>query len=252
MPIDALIKAFSKLCNRKMSLQGGVLLIGSLLWDNAVRCRWRNDSLAPLETKVPVALKIRYGRESGEQRSRTYTMILSNHPMTQLGQGYLLGFQKKIESKEMLRTEATALAKAEGLWTNDSPFIAKHWGAVGLLVNPRAKNAKSVELSWLELFREYRCDRPRSRYDHSAFVIGDEPSVIDANGLLQISWGPEMNGFDFLLATPTVPSPKRPLTPKEIARKMVEANYTTYFDSNRANGITTFQDDEISYHVNHR
>jgi hypothetical protein len=97
----------------------------------------------------------------------------------------------------------------------------------------------------MELFGEYRSDRQGSRYDHSAFAIADEPPVIDTNGLLQIDWSPEMDGFDFLLATPTVPNPRRALTTREVAQKMIQADYTVYFDSNRANGITTFQDHDI-------
>jgi hypothetical protein len=61
-----------------------------------------------------------------------------------------------------------------------------------------------------------------------------------------------MKDFDFLIATPTVPDPKRPLKAEEIAQAMIENQYRTYFDNNMANGITTFQDEEILSHLNHR
>jgi hypothetical protein len=54
-----------------------------------------------------------------------------------------------------------------------------------------------------------------------------------------------MNAFDFLIATPVVPKPKTVLTARTIAERMNEKEYRDYFDNNRANNITTFQDDEI-------
>lgn len=128
-----------------MNLRGGVIIVGSLLWDNAAgRAEWRSRSLRSLETKVPVALRIRYGRESGEQRRRTYTMILSNHPTTRLGQGYIVELKNRIKSEESLKVEAIALARAEGLCTDQSLWLAKDWGAVGLLVNGNRRDANTI------------------------------------------------------------------------------------------------------------
>jgi hypothetical protein len=172
-------------------------------------------------------------------------MILSNHPTTAIGQGCVLGLNKKIETKETFRREVIALAKAEGLWTEESSFLAKRWGAVGLLMHPDLNEAKLLKSIWVELFLQHRCEHPRKGYDASRFCIDDEPPVIDADGFLQIDWPPEMNAFDFLLATPTAPSPQIPLAAKAIAYKMNERNYRKYFDGNRASGITTFQDEEI-------
>ena len=58
-----------------------------------------------------------------------------------------------------------------------------------------------------------------------------------------------MNDFDFLIATPVVPKPKRLLTGKEIAEQMTSKKYRTYFDKNRENNIQTFQDLEILEHL---
>lgn len=232
-----------------MNLKGGVVIIGSLLWDNTNRCEWRKRSLETLETKIPVSVRIRYGRESGEQRHHTYTMIFSNHPTTGLGQGYIVRLKNNIENEEMLKEQAIALAEAEGIWTDKRPFLGKDWGAVGLLVNENKSSADLIKSIWMRLFQEFRCDDSQCRYDHAQYCIGDEPPVIDRDGFLHIDWTPEMNDFDFLIATPTVPKPKRALSANEIAERMIERNYRVYFDSNRISNITTYQDDEILEHL---
>jgi hypothetical protein len=61
--------------------------------------------------------------------------------------------------------------------------------------------------------------------DHSQYRIEDEEPVIDADGFLKIKWIPEMHNFHFLIGTPTVPDPKRLLTEKEIAQRMIVNEY---------------------------
>jgi hypothetical protein len=228
-----------------MNLRGGVIIVGSLLWDNAGRSDWRRTSLESLDTKIPLKLKIRYGRESGEKRRRTYTMIFSNDPTTDYGQGFAVGFQRRIRNEEALRNEALLLARAEGVWSTESPFLAKDWGAVGLLANDNAKNRATVLSAWQNVFRECRCNIGERRYDHEHYAFDSQAPVIDQAGLLQIEWLPEMDAFDFLLATPTAPKPRKPLTPDDIATRMIERNHRTYFEGNRASSITTFQDNQI-------
>jgi len=232
----------------EMNLRGGVIIIGSLLWDDDQREIWRTESL-DVETKIATALRIRYGRES-PTRKHTYTMIFSNHPTTRLGNGYVVSLKRKIENREMLKDEAVALAEAEGLWNDAARFLSKDWGAVRLLVNKDRSNASEISRIWAGVFHECRCDESQRRFDYSQFGIIGEVPIIDADGLMQIDWTPEMNGFDFLLATPTAPNPRKPLTPKAIAKKMFESNYTEYFDNNVANNIRTFQDEEILVHLN--
>lgn len=228
-----------------MNLRGGVIIIGSLLWDNAERSEWRSTSLESLETRIPVGLRIRYGRESGEKRHHTYTMIFSNHPTTHSGRGYIVGFQRAIRNAEMLRSEAALLARAEGIWTADSPYLAKDWGAVGLLANSSAPNAECLLSAWRKTFAECKCDDQRRRYNSSEYALENDLPVIDPTGLLQMEWLPEMENFDFLFATPTAPKPRRPLTANDVATRMIERSYTRYFEGNRANNISTFQDNEI-------
>jgi len=51
---NMMLRTFASLWRRKMNLKGGVVIIGSLLWDNTNRCEWRKRSLETLETKIPV------------------------------------------------------------------------------------------------------------------------------------------------------------------------------------------------------
>jgi hypothetical protein len=228
-----------------MNFNGGVIIIGSLLWeDKDGRAEWRREYLMPIDERLSVPLRIRYGRKS-RKRECTYTMIFSNHPTTAVGKGCILGFRKRIESFEALEAQGLQLAKAEGIWKKEPAFLANEWGAVGLLLNPDFArkdnvNEEMIRSLWTETFRQ------RSRhFDPSQHRIQDEKPVIDEGGFLKIEWVAEMNDFDFLIGTPTVPDPKRLLTEKEIAQRMIVNEYRDYFDSNRDCDISTFQDDQI-------
>src|SRR5437660_1164648 len=117
-----------------MKLKGGVIIIGSLIWDDSnIREDWRNKYLRTERTltKVP----IRYGRES-HTRHDTYTMIFSKSCEHTLGQGVILPFLQDILSFEELEKQAVALAIAEGIYKQDNTRLTSHWGSVGLLINP--------------------------------------------------------------------------------------------------------------------
>ncbi|OMP75505.1 hypothetical protein [[Flexibacter] sp. ATCC 35208] len=234
-----------------MNFKGGVIIIGSLLWeDTPIRHKWKTLNLENVATKRLVSVPIRYGRQSST-RSDTYTMIFSNNSSTQQGQAFILGFKDEIKNARMLERQAFALGAAEGFEPIGIPSINKSWGTVGLLVNPNIdtkdkRNADVVRNWWRNLYQKYS-----ETFDHLQYRIDDnEIPVIDKNGFLQIPWTEEMNDFDFLIATPVVPKPKRLLTPKEISEQMNIKKYRTYFDKNRDNDIQTFQDLEILEHLN--
>lgn len=81
-------------------LKSGVIIIGSLLWqdyleregDN-IRLNWRNSNL-DMENKIPVKVPIRYGRIS--EKSGIPTMIYSNRMKNKPGFGYVVPFHKII------------------------------------------------------------------------------------------------------------------------------------------------------------
>jgi hypothetical protein len=172
-------------------------------------------------------------------------MIFSNHPTTGLGQGYIVGLKQKIKNKEALKDQAIALAKAEGIWTQQRSFLAIDWGAVGLLANENKIHTDWIKSNWTQIFRENRCEQASCQFNHTQYSVADERPIISGDGFLQIDWSPEMDDFDFLIATPTSPRPRTALTARIIAERMIENNYRIYFDNNRLSNITTFQEDEI-------
>lgn len=226
-----------------MNLKGGVLIIGSLIWDKSdIRTKWRKLYLNE-EAQINTPVKIRYGRRS-TSRENTYSMIFSNHPNTEFGQGLILPFKEEIKNFRQIEEQSFALAKAEGIWKETAkPKIYAGWGTVGILYNPEI-NEKSKSLiteRWARIYENYK-----GRFDPKNYVNpSDNNQVIDENGVLQLEWVNEMNEFDFLLATPVKPRPRRLLTSKEIAQKMIDKKYFEYFEKNNSNQIFTFQDEEI-------
>ncbi|MFA0964945.1 hypothetical protein AB9P05_24265 [Roseivirga sp. BDSF3-8] len=223
-----------------MNLKGGVMVVGSLLWDERpVRQKWRRECLLPAENKVPVTVRIRYGRQS-VSRQNTYTMVLCNHPTTLPGQAYGLPFNQPVTDFEDLKRQAFAMAVAEGVAPEDEPALCRPHGAVGLLINPAVpdEQAEGLRAGWRSLYNAYNLDI-------SDYQIGDEPPVINESGLLQIDWTPGMDAFDLLIATPMVPLPKRILTPPEISLCMKENRFRDYFDLNCHHEISTYQDIDI-------
>jgi hypothetical protein len=226
-----------------MNLKGGVLIIGSLIWDKSpTRTKWRKLCLIE-ERKIYTPVKIRYGRRS-TSREDTYSMIFSNHPNTEFGQGLILPFKDEIKNFLQIEKQSYALAKAEGIWKeSDKPKIYAGWGTVGILFNPKIdEKSKSLIIErWIKIYENYKGKFEPKNYINES----DENQVIDENGVLKLEWVEEMKEFDFLLATPVKPRPRRLLSSKEIAQKMIDKNYFEYFEMNNSNQIFTFQDEEI-------
>jgi hypothetical protein len=172
-------------------------------------------------------------------------MIFNNDNQTKPGQGLLLHYLDLVKNFNNLQSYAYALAVAEGICSDlTSATLNSTWGSVGLLIKPSLKeeNSEGIQIvinRWQSLYKDYKS------FNHSHYKIGDELPVIDRNGFLQLEWQAEFDHLDLILATPVVPNPKRLLKPHEIAHRMTEKNYFDYFQNNRANGILTFQDEQI-------
>lgn len=229
-----------------MEFKGGAVIIGSLLWENkTTRIQWREVYLKSGENKIATKVKIRYGRKS-RTRENTFTMILSNHQETKFGSAYILPFKEPIKDARQLESQAFAMARAEGLWVKDKPSLNKTWGTIGLLINPNLGTSETLKIiieRWIEIYSEYE-------FNPSDYLIENESEIIDNNGFLKLVWTDEMNEFDFLIATLTVPDPKILLDEQIIADRINETGYDEYFLTNYQNGIRTFQDERIIEKLN--
>lgn len=234
-----------------MSLKGGVIIIGSLLWDLSIeRKRWREEDLC-CEKGFQCYLPIRYGRCSSS-REYTYTMVFSNICYSRrygLGTGWILPIKTEINSFNDLKAEAQKVGRAEGL----SDGISSSWGSVALFLNPNKEIDNVIKVEWIKLMA-------RKLSNHPLFTkkLKSEKSLIDRNGFLTIKWPEELSPrnriekFDFLIATaikPTLVNGRYP-SAYQITNAMKKAEYFEYFQKNIEHEIRTFQDEGILRRIN--
>jgi hypothetical protein len=238
--------------NRKFNLKGGVLIIGSLLWQDYldevgddIRKTWRAEHLLT-DNKIMVKAPIRYGRYS--QKNQIYTMTFSKSvSRTKLGTGYFVPFRNTVlTSGDDIVNEATALSKAEGM---KNKFVA-NWGAsLGILFNDKKIDGKAK--SYLTKLWNSKITA-NNDFNHQSFKKNKtETPCVKSNGQLNFGWvkpvderqAELLNSFDFLLATATQPTDYPTL--KALAENIKSDKERFYFIENYKNGVTTFQDISI-------
>lgn len=230
-----------------MSLNAGILIIGSLLWDSKRgRPAWRS---ARLETAIAsmqtVTAPIRYGRLS-ESRGNTYTMVFSRKAGA--------GQAKVFRCVRAISTPADLNAEAEALWKAEQPGaasgrIASQWGCVALLCNPDRKVPEDLVKAWAarvgrepEYGRVTQTNEEGRLIDESGQILIDWPKLVDTGEPVQV---------DLLLVTANDPeiSATRPNYPDPVtiagAWNAAASKHAEYFWRNAENGIFTFQDTEI-------
>ena len=225
----------------------GILIIGSLYWDNANHRRaWRRDRL-DLGRRRYVRVPIRYGRFSTTRQS--YTMVFSTSlAPEEYGRAIVVPCRRRV------RSAADIVDEAVQLWTAETPtgknrwrrVSAKYgWGCIGLLPSPQRPLPADLCSGWSQRISSDPCYRSLSAAD------GEDPAV-NESGLLTIAWPESEDGsgleVDLLLATatdPTIVSGRYP-TPREIGDKCNRSERRAeYFRENRRVGIRTFQDANI-------
>ena len=131
-----------------MNLKGGVIIIGSLLWQDylnngdEVLKNWRKYSLY-LQCKILTKLPIRYGRYSD---GNIYTMVFSTNceKTKKLGTGYIISLNLKLNPFDNINTiisEAKKMSKAErmgGKFNNS-------WSSMGIILNKNELNKNPKE-----------------------------------------------------------------------------------------------------------
>jgi len=222
--------------DREGMMRVGILIIGSLLWDNKQRCDWRQSHLR-LNDMVCIKVPIRYGRLS-EGRGNTYTMVLGTGE--DFGDAVLVPCMATIEDDG-----ARLIAEAEALWKAEQPRATLHtmsasWGCVGALFLAKSTVA---EKGWVKDFRS---------------KVRKPTLPVDADGKLGVQWQittvdgspPDM---DVILATATQPAPTRP-SPAGIADAWIaqHGGHERYFFENVRHGIRTPEDGLIWRRIEER
>lgn len=217
----------------------GILIIGSLLWDDGKtgeRAAWRAARL-DVGARTPVRVPVHYGRESGS-RGNTYTMAF--RPGESSAQAVLVPCAAKSETAEMLVAEANALWQAED--ANAKPgALHKPWGCVGALFKQETASV-SLAVEWTAHFRK---------------VNAQCVSLINADSLLDINWPATLDGqpadFDVILGTATRPETE-PATAPAIADAWADQHggHENYFFNNVKHGIRTPDDLDIWRRIEER
>lgn len=240
-----------------LNLKGGVLIIGSLLWqdhldndkkDN-VRKLWRDRHLL-INHKIMVKAPIRYGRLS---KSDIYTMTFSNScKATKQGTGFFVPFKKTpLLTFADLMNEAKETSIAEGM---KGKLLSKEsgtgnvWCSMVLLINPKTVTTDKKR----ELIKSWNAKiTQEGALDISRFKIGRERPCIDKSGQLNLTWflpvdnrdAEILNSYDIVIATATKPT-KYPSI-RELSQKVKADTTRYYFIQNYKHGITTFQDIQV-------
>ena len=243
--------------NKPLNLKGGVLIIGSLFWqdhldikkaDN-IRELWRNRHLL-LDHRIMVSLPIRYGRLS---KSNIYTMVFSNScSKSKRGTGYFIPFkQTPINNYYNLQNETKELSIAEGMkgkFSSKENGTDEIWCVLGLLMNPKTlSKTQEKDLSdiWSNLLKNQGTIEP------DEFKLGREKGCINRSCELNISWPTPIdirdyttiNSYDFIIAT--VPKPTKYPDINELVENVKADTTRFYFIENYKSGITTFQDVQV-------
>ncbi len=211
------------------SLRSGVLIIGSLLWDNDIRESWRESHLV-INEKIYVKTPIGFGRRS-QSRGNTFTMTFRDDG--RLGQAVLVPCATLIEGVEGLSREAEALWQAEQRSATEG-CIGSSWGCVGVLV--RDENLFNDMSVWRNYFHQK--------------MQGLSISPVDEDGRLHIPWPvtTALNtpvDLDIILAVATVANGNFDFC--EIADAWINQNegHEHYFFENVRHGIRTPEDIHI-------
>lgn len=242
--------------HKEFELNGGVLIIGSLLWDDIpLRANWREKYLK-IEEKILVPVPIRYGKISTTWKNN-YTMVFSQEckKPNRLGKGYFVPFNDNPQNIITLNEQIFALIKSECKKEKIGNIFFWNWGAIVLSINPKILKEDSTKYNNAMNLIEIWKINFGSGFKEEKYMFDNEKSCIDSSGFLDFDWVEELNEVDFFITAAIIPKHenknlKKYPTPIEIARKMQESNYSKYFDKNSECGITTFQDNEIRIALN--
>ena len=234
-------------------LSGGVLIVGSLLWEESeIRDKWRLQCL-DLKQRQLVSLPIRYGRIS-TTRNCTYTMVFSSECKTQenLGTGVFIPFTVNPINFEQLEVHVKRMISAEFNKEKNLSSQNWDWGAMGISFNPNVQSDDSPKSIAIASFLAKWAKKYSNTFNPDDYKVGKETSVISKAGILSIDCQNLHEKIDFVIATVIKPELKNYPTVKNIADRIVVNEYDKYFRENRREGIITFQDLEVDELLSNR
>jgi hypothetical protein len=234
----------------EFELKGGVLIIGSLFWQNQrdkkdknLRKLWREECLN-MSLVSDVEVPIRYMRFS---KDKCYTMVFDNTIKPEN-----FGIAKAIKLKKSpflnfneIKSEVKKLSNIEGRFCDN--FIKGQkdasvaWCVCSILFNPKTISTEQKE----HILNEWVAEFKKNEVGYNKFILSPELYSLKKTGELDIPWPKELGDLDFLIATSTMPLKRdgiEEITPLEIANYLTNRDY---FYPNIENGIKTYQDDEI-------
>lgn len=226
----------------ELNLRGGVLMIGSLFWQDDLdrgdgkRKNWRDENLL-LDEVVDVKVPIRYGRFSVAE---SYTMVFDNS-LTEdcYGKAKAVPFQETCTSMEKLLVHVERMSGVEG---NGSDFVKgnKAWAVCGIIFNPNIDKELKQEIldKWEEKLKE-------NKIGYESFIKSPESYNLSAVGEFLFDFPEEASEYDFLVAVSTKHKLRKGCEELDAEEIAYHVKKRPYFYPNRENGITTFQDDEI-------
>lgn len=231
--------------NDKVTFKGGVLIIGSLLWDlSEIRQKWRDEDLN-LSDKIQIELPIRYGRVS-KSRNYTYSMVYSSDCKTKdkSGKGYFVPFKNESTSIEEILNLSKSVIDSEHNKNKDLNRFNWGWGCLGIAFNPSLEENRRNKIldSWKVKYG--------NGFNPKEYIVGDETPIITKSGILLIDWMSQLDDFEFAIGTATKPQLKEYPSSDKIAERMIVNEYDEYFRENRKKLINTFQDAEIQDKLN--
>lgn len=214
-------------------LKGGLMIIGSLYWDNdPFRLELREKFLDMDSTKT-VDAPIRYGRSS--QKRETYTMVFSSGLSSdEQGKTKLVSLKEEYCTTEKIEEANKAIINAEHKKETHLGRYNWGWGCLSVLLNPKFNDQKISDL-WDRNFG--------NGFDPSQYMVGKEQPVVKSNGQLQIPWLDSYNDYDFIIVTATKPEIEKYPNADELTG--IFKKNDEYFIGNYETGIRTFQDDKI-------
>lgn len=217
-------------------------MIGSLFWEETpLRTYWR-DTFLDMTKKRRVSLPIRYGRLS-RNRAGTHTMIFSSECKSseRCGTGYFIPFQHPMTLSQ-LELYGRHMTDAE----NNRPLKQVHfdwnWGCLAMATHPQLAQRRPAAYQRL---REFWRERFSPSFSPERYRIGEEVPAVSSGGILNTDWPEALSEVEIAIGTANIPNLERYPAAGEIAAKMREKHYETYFRETYRAGITTFQDKAI-------